>query len=85
MTAGSHAARRTAPLGTGQPRCAVIRANLSNPVLPLTDPKKPMPFPGMSQRTLFGGALPDELNFPALNDMVGRRLWIEHGIIIGIA
>ena len=43
--------------------------------MPLTDPKEPMPLAGMSPRTLFGGALPDELNFLALSDMVGKKSW----------
>lgn len=75
VTVGDHAAdaaRPTVPAGT---RYAIIRVNVSNPVLPLTDPKEPMPLPGMSPRTLFGGALPDELNFLALSDMVGTKSW----------
>ncbi len=74
VTTGDHPAdapRPPVPPGT---RRAIIRVNISNPVLPLPD-SEPLPIPGMSPRTIFGGALPDELNYLALSDMVGRKSW----------
>ena len=75
VTTGDHAADAPRPAVPPGTRYAVIRVNVSNPVLPLTDPKEPMPFPGLSPRTLFGGALPDELNFLAFSDMAGKKSW----------
>jgi len=49
--------------------------NIGNPVLPLTDPREPQPLPGMSPRTIFGGALPEEINKIALSDMVCTKSW----------
>ena len=75
VTTGDHAAdapRPAVPTGT---RYAIIRVNVSNPVLPLTDPKEPMPIPGMTPRTIFGGALPEDMNFLAFSDMVGKKSW----------
>jgi beta-glucosidase len=75
VTTGDHAAdapRPPVPAGT---RYAIIRVNVGNPVLPLTDPREPMPIPGETPRTIFGGALPDELNFLAFSDMVGKKSW----------
>jgi beta-glucosidase len=75
VTTGEHAAeapRPPVPTGT---LYAIIRVNVSNPVLPLSDPKEPQPIPGMTPRTIFGGALPDELDFLAFSDMVGKKSW----------
>jgi beta-glucosidase len=34
-----------------------------------------MPIPGEMPRTIFGGALPDELNSWRFSDMVGKKSW----------
>jgi hypothetical protein len=46
--------------------------NVSNPVLPLPpDPNEPPP-----QQTIFGGALPDELDFLSFSQMAKARSWV---------
>jgi beta-glucosidase len=57
---------------------ALIRVTVSNPVIPLTDPREPRPIPVMPDikpATIFGGAIADELDFLAFSDMVGRESW----------
>ena len=57
---------------------ALIRVTVTNPVVPLTGPKEPLPIPGIPNikpSTLFGGAAPDELDFLAFSDMVDSDSW----------
>ena len=75
VTTGDHAADAARPPIPAGTRHAIIRVNIGNPVLPLTDPREPQPLPGMSPRTIFGGALPEEINNIALSDMVGTKSW----------
>ena len=53
-----------------------MRITVSNSTLPLADySNEPMPLPGMDPVTIFGGALPDELDFLAFSDMVNKKSW----------
>lgn len=55
---------------------ALIRVTVSNPVQSLEQyPNEPNPFPGAKPSTMFGGALPDELDFLAFSDMEKAVSW----------
>lgn len=79
VTTGDHAATDPRPAVPPGTRYALIRVNVSNPVLPLdpaVHPNEPDPIPGVGPSTVFGGALPEELDFLAFSDMVGKKSWL---------
>lgn len=78
VTTGDHAdaaPRPPVPAGT---RYALVRVTVTNPVRPLErtrHPKEPPPIPGAEPSTLFGGALPDEIDALAFSEMATMRSW----------
>jgi beta-glucosidase len=59
---------------------ALIRITVTNPTVSLADfPDEPQPVPGLQPglrpATIFGGAGPNELDFIAFSDMVGKQSW----------
>lgn len=69
VTAGDYdaAAGETRPAIPQGTDCAVIRVTVSNPVLPVAGENPP--------QTIFGGALPDELDFLSFSRMATARSW----------
>lgn len=78
VTVGDHAddaPRPSVPQGT---RYALLRVTVTNPVQPLDralHPHEPPPTPGREPSTMFGGALPEEIDALAFTDMARARSW----------
>jgi beta-glucosidase len=76
VTTGDHAAAAPRPAVPPDTRYALLRISVTNPVLSLADfPNEPSQLGG-PPATIFGGALPSELDFLAFSDMVSTRSWV---------
>ena len=76
VTTGDHVAADPRPAVPPDTRYALLRIAVTNPVLSLADfPNEPNQLGG-PPATIFGGALPNELDFLAFSDMVGTRSWV---------
>lgn len=78
VTTGDHADNAPRPPVAAGTRYALVRVTVTNPVRPFDrtlHPKEPPPIPGREPSTLFGGALPDEIDALAFSDMAARQSW----------
>jgi len=78
VTTGDHADTAPRPPVAAGTRYALVRVTVTNPVRPLDrtlHPQEPQPIPGMEPSTLFGGALPDEIDALAFSEMATKRSW----------